>query len=80
MKLIGIALHYSRLGNLVVKLQEIPPLYVNVYTYTMKRVGVLYDVIGNVKKPYGLIKPAEKDESIVGQKLYVRTHDLRRKK
>jgi len=80
MKRIGVALHYSRMGNLVVRLIEVPPLYINVYTYTMKKVGVLYDVIGNVKNPYGLVKPLAKDESIIGQSLYVRLQDLERKR
>ncbi|ACB40488.1 Gar1/Naf1 family protein [Pyrobaculum neutrophilum] len=79
MKRIGTALHYSHMGNLVVRLAEVPPLYVNVYTYTMKKVGVLYDVIGNVKNPYGLIKPAARDESILGQPLYVKPQDLRKR-
>lgn len=72
MRRIGYALHYTRLGNLVAKLHEVPPLYVTVYTYTMKKVGVLYDVIGNVKSPYGLIKPTARDESIVRQQLYIK--------
>ncbi|MFZ8811845.1 MAG: Gar1/Naf1 family protein [Pyrobaculum sp.] len=80
MRRIGLALHYSRLGNLVVKLSEVPPLYVNVYTYTMKKVGVLYDVIGNVKNPYGLVKPLTRDETVVGQPLYVKPHDLDRRR
>ncbi|KUO89737.1 MAG: H/ACA RNA-protein complex protein Gar1 [Pyrobaculum sp. OCT_11] len=80
MKRIGLALHYSRLGNLVVKLSEVPPLYVNVYTYTMKKVGVLYDVIGNMKNPYGLVKPLARDETVVGQPLYVKPHDLDRQR
>ncbi|MGC8993882.1 MAG: Gar1/Naf1 family protein [Pyrobaculum sp.] len=80
MRRIGHALHYSRLGNLVVKLSEVPPLYVNVYTYTMKKVGVLYDVIGNVKNPYGLVKPAARDDSVVGQALYVRPQDIEKRR
>jgi len=80
MKRTGHALYYSRLGNLVVKLGEVPPLYVNVYTYTMKKVGVLYDVIGNVKNPYGLVKPLARDEDVIGQPLYVKPHDLERRR
>jgi len=79
-KRIGSALHYTRLGNLVVRLYELPPLYVNVYTYSYKRVGVLYDVIGKTSSPYGLVKPIERDESILGTYLYVRQSDLKRKK
>lgn len=80
MKRIGLALHYSRLGNLVVKLDEVPPLYVNVYSYTMKKIGVLYDVIGNVNKPYGLVKPLTRDAEIIGKPLYVRIQDLEKKR
>jgi len=80
MKRIGVALHYSRMGNLVVRLSEVPPLYVNVYTYTMKKVGVLYDVIGNVKSPYGLVKPLAREEGIIGQSLYVRLQDLEKRR
>ncbi len=72
MKRIGLALHYSRLNNLVAKLYVVPPLYVTVYTYTMKRVGQLYDVVGNVRNPYGLVKPVSRDDSIIGQELYVK--------
>jgi len=68
------------MGNLVVRLSEVPPLYVNVYTYTMKKVGVLYDVIGNVKNPYGLVKPLAREEGIIGQSLYVRLQDLERRR
>ena len=80
MKRIGYALHYSRMGNLVAKLSDTPPLYVNVYTYTMKKIGVLYDIIGNVNNPYGLIKPATRDESILGQALYIRLKDLQKRR
>lgn len=77
---IGYALHYTKLKNLVVKLSQVPPLYITVYTYTMKKVGVLYDVIGNVNSPYGLVKPVSLDNSTLGQALYVREVDLKRKK
>ncbi|ABP51295.1 MULTISPECIES: Gar1/Naf1 family protein [Pyrobaculum] len=80
MKRIGLALHYSRMGNLVIKLAEVPPLYINVYTYTMKKVGTLYDVIGNVKNPYGLVKPVERNDSIIGQPLYVKVQDMQKKR
>ncbi|ABL87752.1 snoRNP protein GAR1 [Pyrobaculum islandicum DSM 4184] len=80
MKRIGTALHYSRLGNLVVKLNEVPPIYINIYTYTMKKVGILYDVIGNIKNPYGLVKPYVRDESLIGQPLYVKLQDLEKRR
>lgn len=77
---IGYALHYTNLKNLVVKLSQVPPLYITTYTYTMKKVGVLYDVIGNVEEPYGLIKPAAIDNSVIGQAIYIDEADLKRKR
>ena len=77
---IGYALHYTNLKNLVVKLSQVPPLYITVYTYSMKKVGTLYDVIGNVEEPYGLVKPVAMDSSIVGQAIYINEADVRKKR
>jgi len=77
---VGYALHYTNLKNLVVKLSQVPPLYITVYTYTMKKVGTLYDVIGNVEEPYGLVKPVAMDSSIVGQAIYINEADVRKKR
>ncbi|KUO85599.1 MAG: H/ACA RNA-protein complex protein Gar1 [Thermoproteus sp. JCHS_4] len=77
---IGYALHYTNLKNLVVKLSQVPPLYITIYTYTMKKVGTLYDVIGNVEEPYGLVKPVAMDSSIVGQAIYINEADVRKKR
>jgi len=68
---IGVATHYTKLGNLVVKLSLVPQrLYIPVFTYSMRRIGVLYDVIGPVDEPYGLVKPLARDDSVLGQPLY----------
>lgn len=64
----------------MVKLNEVPPIYINIYTYTMKKVGILYDVIGNIKNPYGLVKPYVRDESLIGQPLYVKLQDLEKRR
>jgi RNA-binding protein len=80
LKRIGYALHYTKLGNLVAKISQITPLYIPVYTYTYKKIGTLYDIIGNVNNPYGLIKPNTEDNSIIGQAIYIREIDLRRAK
>ncbi|MCI4464974.1 MAG: H/ACA RNA-protein complex protein Gar1 [Thermoproteus sp.] len=77
---VGYALHYTNLKNLVVKLSQVPPLYITVYTYSMKKVGTLYDVIGNVEEPYGLVKPVAMDSSIVGQAIYINEADVRKKR
>lgn len=80
LKRIGTALHFTKLGNLVVKLDTVPPLYIPVYTYSMRRVGTLYDVIGPVKSPYGLVKPVERSDEVLGAQLYAREQDLRRRR
>ncbi|CCC82698.1 RNA binding protein [Thermoproteus tenax Kra 1] len=73
---IGIAHHYTNLKNLVVKLSTVPPLYIPVYTYSMKRVGTIYDVIGRVDSPYGLVRPVSIDQSLLGQSIYVKESDV----
>lgn len=80
MRRIGVALHFTKLGNLVIRLDTVPPLYIPVYTYSMKRVGTLYDVIGPVKNPFGLVKPVERNGDIIGAQLYAREQDLRRRR
>ncbi len=79
---IGEALHISHDKKLVLKLTSVPPLYITVYDYSMRRVGVLYDIIGPVKQPFGLVKPdktvLEKPETIKGKAIYVRVLDLER--
>lgn len=77
---IGVAHHYTKLGNLVIKLSLVPPrLYIPVFTYSMRRIGVLYDVIGPVDEPYGLVKPSVKDDELLGKPVYANERDLRKK-
>lgn len=81
LKRIGLALHYTKLKNLVVKLSQVPPpLYISIYTYTLKKIGTLYDVIGNIESPYGLIKPISIDNNILGQYIYAKDIDLRKRR
>ncbi len=80
LKKIGEALHVSHDKKLVLKLISVPPLYITVYDYSMRRLGVLYDVIGPVSQPFGLVKPdktvLENPESVKGKAVYVRVLDL----
>ncbi|NPA22721.1 MAG: H/ACA RNA-protein complex protein Gar1 [Crenarchaeota archaeon] len=82
MRKIGEALHVSHDKKLVLKLSTLPPLYITVYDYSMRRLGVLYDIIGPVRQPFGLVKPdktvIENPESIKGRPVYVRVLDLER--
>jgi len=80
LKKIGEALHISHDKKLVLKLTSVPPLYITVYDYSMRRLGVLYDIIGPVKQPFGLVKPdksiLENPDSVKGKAVYVRVLDL----
>ncbi|WP_231818709.1 H/ACA RNA-protein complex protein Gar1 [Thermoproteus tenax] len=42
----------------------------------MKRVGTIYDVIGRVDSPYGLVRPVSIDQSLLGQSIYVKESDV----
>jgi len=80
LKKIGEVLHLSHDKKLVIKLSMVPPLYITVYDYAMKRLGILYDVIGPISSPFGLVKPdrnvLEDPEKFKGKAVYVRVLDL----
>lgn len=77
-------MHLSHDRRLVIKLSLTPPpLGITIYDYAMRRVGVLYDIIGPVNSPYGLVKPdpqLSRPEDFVGKPAYVRDVDLRRRR
>jgi len=75
LKKLGVILHVSRDRRLVVKLFSLPHLGAKVYDYSMRRLGIIYDVIGPVRSPYGLVKPdptIPRLEELVGINVYVR--------
>jgi RNA-binding protein len=79
---VGDIMHMSHDRRFVLKLAFTPPLGVVVYDYTMKRLGVLYDIIGPVNSPYGLVKPDTQlpnPEDFVSKSAYVKDIDLRRR-
>ncbi|MGC8596433.1 MAG: H/ACA ribonucleoprotein complex subunit GAR1 [Thermocladium sp.] len=77
LKKIGEALHITNDGKIVARLAVVPPLGIQVFDYGMKRVGSLYDIIGPVKAPYGLIKTNQNDASfIIGKSIYVDARSL----
>ena len=82
LKKIGDVMHLSHDRRFVIKLSLTPPLGITVYDYAMKRLGTLYDIIGPVNSPYGLVKPdpqLSRPEDFVGKPAYVRDVDLRRR-
>ncbi len=84
LKKIGEILHLSRSKKLVVRLTTVPPLYITVYDYGFRRVGVLYDVIGPLSRPFGLVRPdaniINNVNEFIGKDIYVRLSDLDRRR
>ncbi len=84
LKKIGEVLHLSHDKKLVIKLTSstLPPLYITVYDYSLRKLGVLYDIIGPVKHPFGLVKPEktviENPQQFSGKSVYVRAIDIER--
>ncbi len=83
LKKVGDILHVSHDRRFVLRLSFIPPLGITVYDYAMKRLGSLYDIIGPVNSPYGLVKPNPELSNLsefVGKSAYVRDVDLRKRR
>ncbi|NOZ88875.1 MAG: H/ACA RNA-protein complex protein Gar1 [Crenarchaeota archaeon] len=76
LELLGRVLHRTHNGYVVVDVaapERLPPLGVPVYTEDRKRVGVLLDIIGPVKKPYAVVKPDSPELNVEkGTPLYYR--------
>ncbi|BEP18603.1 hypothetical protein PYJP_19550 [Pyrofollis japonicus] len=84
LKRLGTVLHQARNGYIVVKLDledsKLPPLNVPVFDEEMNKVGTLLDIIGPIKDPYAVVKPATKETRIEkGSKLYYRPPKPRKK-
>ncbi|MBS7612013.1 H/ACA RNA-protein complex protein Gar1 [Candidatus Bathyarchaeota archaeon] len=65
----------SKQGRIVAKLENfVPRLGARVYDRNLRNLGVVVDVIGNVKSPYMVVKPFESKglEKIIGDSLYVK--------
>lgn len=58
MRYLGLPLHITKTGYLIVQLKsrEIPPLESPVMTKYMKIIGRIIDIIGSVKEPYAVVK------------------------
>ncbi len=61
---LGTVLHATRNGYIVATIEEperLPPLGVPVYDEDRKQIGQLLDIIGPVKQPYAVVKPATRE-------------------
>ncbi len=81
LKKVGTALHLTHTRNLVVRLSDLVPLYLSLYTYSLRRVGTIYDIIGPTSRPYGLVRPVDLEvaKSVMGEALYVKVIDLEKR-
>jgi RNA-binding protein len=58
---LGVVLHVSASGNLIVKAEVIPRIGANVVDDKLKSVGSVFDIIGSAKSPYVSIRPTITD-------------------
>lgn len=75
LRIAGKVFTISKQGRIVVKLENsVPRLGAKVYDKDLRNLGVVVDVIGNVKSPYMVVKPFRFKglEKIVGDSLYVK--------
>jgi len=59
MRKLGTALHISRSGNIIVKIEveHPPPIGSRVFDKNLRKLGTLTDLIGPVSSPYAVVKP-----------------------
>ncbi len=64
LKRLGTVLHVTPNGYIVVTVDDperLPPLGVKVYSGDRRELGQLLDVIGPVKQPYAVVRPASRE-------------------
>jgi rRNA processing protein Gar1 len=73
---LGVVLHISNHGYIILRAAVFPRVGSSVLTKRMKKVGVVHDIFGPVVSPYVSVKPFKnfnRDdlETLVGEKAYV---------
>lgn len=78
MKWLGLVMHISSQGKLILQSDFTPPLNALVATENKQNIGRIVDVFGPVKKPFVSIVPSipSKDfENLVGSALYITSRE-----
>lgn len=71
MQRLGVAVHVSKSGYIVVQLSRVPRIGDKVYDQNLKRIGVVKDVVGPVSNPFALVKPEKPHPlDVSGKPLY----------
>ena len=67
MRKLGTALHISRSGNIIVKIEQRgpPPLGSRVFDRDLRRLGVVVDIIGPTSSPYAVVKPESSEVKLL---------------
>ncbi|RLE82681.1 MAG: H/ACA RNA-protein complex protein Gar1 [Thermoprotei archaeon] len=73
MRRLGKVLHVTKTGRLLVKVENMPHLFDDVFDEKLRRVGRVYDVLGPTVSPYVSveIEDSVSPESLVGKVLYI---------
>lgn len=58
MQRIGIVLHVSSSGNMILKAENLPHIGDQVTDENLKRIGTVFDIFGPVSAPYAAVRPS----------------------
>ena len=61
MQRIGIVLHVSSSGNMILKAENLPHISDKVTDENLKPIGTIFDVFGPVSSPYTAVRPSIED-------------------
>ncbi len=68
---LGKVLHLSSSKHLILRAKSLPRLGTTAYDEDLKKIGVVVEIFGPVKKPYISVKPSvSKSDSYIGKTLY----------
>lgn len=76
MRKLGLVLHVSSHGYIILRAALFPKIDSAVLTKRMKKIGTVHDVFGPVISPYVSVKPSKKLDptdlkQLVGEKVYI---------
>ncbi|MGZ4863495.1 MAG: H/ACA ribonucleoprotein complex subunit GAR1 [Halobacteriota archaeon] len=76
MRKLGVILHISSHGYIILRAALFPKINSSVLTKRMERIGKVHDIFGPVLSPYISVKPSKKMASadlkkLIGEKVYV---------
>ncbi len=58
MQRIGVVLHVSSSGNMILKAENLPHIGDQVIDENLKRIGTVFDIFGPISAPYAAVRPS----------------------